>query len=76
MHPTYLGATDAREKIDDLAYINMLTLQDLTEHNYSKSYDEEATTQLRREITFENIIYNLIEFSDNKMPDNIGRISK
>lgn len=76
MHPTYPGATDVRDKIDDLAYINMLTLQDLTEHNYSKSYDEEATTQLRREITFENIIYNLIEFSDKKMPDNIGWISK
>lgn len=70
-------ATKVQDQIDDIAYVNMMNLQDLNETTFLKSYENDHINYLRKEITFENMILNRIELENNKIPANFAaRLSK
>ena len=72
-----LGA-QVEDQIDDIAHSNMTNLQDLNETTFLKSYETDHINFLmRKEMTFENIIFNKIEMVNNKMPVTFeARLSK
>ncbi len=52
------------------------TLHDLAENTFFRTFDVEQTARLRREATFEQVIFNLIDFGNQQQHDNLSRLTK